>query len=237
MKSATSTKAARPGQNRPSEWRFIVLNPFALGLMGRPRDDPTYKQALSILKAHNPNDVESQGKTNWFAGLTGDEVRFVPFNGAFGEAQRGWLAKQLSRSAARGEKVVVLSHVPLIGAAGSARTTAWDGDEVCDVLAGEDGRRCVVAVIAGHWHPGGSARDTHGLFHWTAPAPLTHSDAAGGGGCYGIVDVYEDRMEVFGAGETFPTMTIDVPDTVMRNTRSARSRAAVGTTEDGKQGD
>ena len=81
-----------------------------------------------------------------FAGLSGHERRFVPFNGGFGGAQRAWLRGALAAARAARERVVVLSHVALHPAACDGTTMAWDYDAVLGLLA-EVRVMCVTSCV------------------------------------------------------------------------------------------
>lgn len=103
---------------------------------------------LSRIGEHNPNDVLGEGYVDFFGGMSGEQLRFVPFNGACGPAQREWLRATLADCHARDEKVVLLSHLPLHHAAASWRNVAFDAPEVLNVIHESEAQ--VVCVLAGH---------------------------------------------------------------------------------------
>ena len=143
-----------------------------------------------VLHAHNPN----YGRTppyDYFEGLTPEYMRYVPFNGGFGEAQLTWLEEELDAARAVGERVIVMSHLPIYAPVASMRNIAFDADQA-RALIGASGS--VVAYLSGHSHAGGLARDEFKVHHLIAQAPLTH------GYCAATVDVYADRIEVIGLG-------------------------------------
>ena len=53
-------------------WRFIVLDSFDVGVIGREKEDPSYQEAARILNANNPNNVVDGDGSNWFKGLKGE---------------------------------------------------------------------------------------------------------------------------------------------------------------------
>lgn len=112
---------------------------------------------------------------------------------------------------------------PVPSAPASARNLAYDGPEALRICW-EYGRGCVVACLAGHAHRGGYFSEPSfadhvnlltplpgeppndvfgraGLHHVTMEAALTHKHA------YGHIEVYEDRLEIFGVA---PTGTCDI---------------------------
>lgn len=124
----------------------------------------------------------------------------MPFNGGLGAEQLEWLRETVSAAAERGDRVVVMSHVPMLAAASSERTLLYDADAALDVLR-DAGRGAVVAVLAGHLHRGGYAVDELGVHHVTVNSPLNFDD------CFGHCDVYADRIELVGSGE-LPSRTL-----------------------------
>jgi manganese-dependent ADP-ribose/CDP-alcohol diphosphatase len=77
-----------------------------------------FRQACQLLSEHNPKCFEmimngvTQG--DFFTGLERDEdMRFVPFNGGLGESQLQWLREELRTAKSRGDRIVVMSHVPM----------------------------------------------------------------------------------------------------------------------------
>jgi hypothetical protein len=52
-------------------WRFLVLDSFDLGIIGRDKSHPSFVRAAEILNAQNPNNVVNGDGSGWFTGLTG----------------------------------------------------------------------------------------------------------------------------------------------------------------------
>jgi hypothetical protein len=86
-------------------WRFLVLDSFDVGVIGRDEADPEFQEAARILRANNPNNVVGGDGSGWFDGLHGVQRRFVPFNGAVGDEQLQWLRRELACAAEAGDRV------------------------------------------------------------------------------------------------------------------------------------
>ena len=138
-----------------------------------------YQEAARLMREYNPNDVlGKEGQVNFFAGLSGRKMRYVPFNGGVGAKQLVWLRREVVAARERGDRVVVLTHLPMYAPAASERTLMYDCDEVMKILH-EDGFGSVVAVFAGHLHRGGYAVDDEGVHHVTVRSPLSFNDCFG----------------------------------------------------------
>lgn len=90
---------------------------------------------------------------------------------------------------------MLLTHVPLCPGSCKDVCLVWNYAEVLAVLARH---ACVVAVLAGHDHDGGYARDAAGVHHLTFPSPLNATEECRE--AHARIDFYADRMEVYGAG-------------------------------------
>lgn len=173
-------------------WRFIVLDPFDLAIIGWDRGHPNRVEALRVLREHNPNDVESDA--DWRTGLTGLDRRWMPYNGGIGAEQLAWLSKTLKRTEENGERAVILTHVPMCPGSATDLTLLWNYDEVLQILHSSP---AVVAVLAGHEHDGGYVQDAKGIHHVTLASPLeSPPDQV----AFGSVDVFPDRLELRGRG-------------------------------------
>ena len=192
---------------RPAEgWTFMMLNAYAVSIE-QPAGLPGHAAAATILQQHNPQCYAAvrEGKqgVDFFAGLDEARMRYVPFNGGVGRAQLRWLREQLAAARARGDRVVLLSHLPMYAPAASVRTLMYDADEVMDAVR-EEGRGAVVAVFAGHLHRGGYAVDAQGVHHVTVQSPLNFDE------CFGWCDVYADKMDIVGRGG-LPSRSLTFP--------------------------
>merc|ERR1711991_282220 len=124
-------------------------------------------------------------------GLQGLDRRFVPYNGAFGAAQREWLHKECSGP----ERVIVASHIPIKPGSAVNSTLLCDYEEVLEQLTPN-----VVAVLSGHDHNGGYVHDEEKDIHFlTFPSPMVAPNK-GHDLCHAILSVFEDRIEIDGFG-------------------------------------
>jgi manganese-dependent ADP-ribose/CDP-alcohol diphosphatase len=177
--------------------RLVVLDSYDVTLLQRCPDS-SHKQALAvqILQHHNRENYQV-GLENSADGLLGLEKRFVAYNGQVGPVQLQWLHDQLSHCREEGERVLILSHQPILPESCSPNCLMWNYHDVLDVL-----RRypdVVMASLAGHAHKGGYRRDAVSGIHFRVveavleTPPPHHS--------YALVDVYADRIHVRGFGD------------------------------------
>ena len=181
-------------------WTFVMLHPYEISSM-QPRDSAGYRAAAALFAKHNPNDVLG-GPCNFFEGLEGDAMRFVPFNGGCGPVQIAWLRDVLFAARTRGDVVVVFSHLPIFHEAASWRNVAFDAPEVLGELQASGN---VAAVFAGHSHRGGYAVDETGIAHCTVEATLTHDTAFAIADCRG-----DGSLSITGFGDV-PSRDIRPP--------------------------
>ncbi|KAJ9456322.1 Manganese-dependent ADP-ribose/CDP-alcohol diphosphatase [Diplonema papillatum] len=176
-------------------WRVVILNSYDIHCIVDKEEPACAEGAFRWLERHNANDVRAKrGTVNWGAGLAHGKAHYVPFNGGIGEGQLRWLAGVMRETVERGEKAVVLCHVPLLPGSTQPATLAWNYGQVLSVL--EEGN--VVAVFAGHDHCGGHAVSGKGTHHITMPSPLsTDQDRAT---AHAIVELYEDCIRINGSG-------------------------------------
>jgi manganese-dependent ADP-ribose/CDP-alcohol diphosphatase len=170
-------------------YRFVVLDAYDFSAVGRARGDPVAAAARRFLEARNPNRDKNSP-----SGLEGAARRFVMFNGGVGSAQLRWLDGVLRGAAARREKAVVCSHLPVHPGAASPTGLMWNYEEVAAVVRRHGG--CVVACLAGHDHKGGYAVDDRGVHHRTLEAAL---ECPPGTDAFGRVEVYPDRLRLVGS--------------------------------------
>jgi len=168
-------------------WRIVILDAYDISIIGRDKESPEYKEALTILQSNNPNNVLEF--VDWIQGLEGTQRRFLPYNGSMSQAQLTWLDRTLADATAANERVIVVSHVPLHLCCCGVRTRTsmphgltrslacsmqptvlvWNYEEVLRVL---HRYHCVAAVLYGHEHKGGRGVDEHGIHHIIFEAPL-----------------------------------------------------------------
>merc|ERR1712137_1246879 len=95
--------------------------------------------------------------------------------GAISTAQLEWLREQLHAARASTERVIVLTHVPLLPEAATAGALLWNYLDVLEVLQ-DAGAAVVPLVLAGHYHSGGYMSDPEsGTHHVTLQSPLNTS--------------------------------------------------------------
>eukprot|EP01104_Vermistella_antarctica_P017016 TRINITY_DN5946_c0_g1_i1.p1 TRINITY_DN5946_c0_g1~~TRINITY_DN5946_c0_g1_i1.p1 ORF type:complete len:338 (+),score=37.77 TRINITY_DN5946_c0_g1_i1:258-1271(+) len=179
----------RPG------WRVVMLDPYDISLLGCEANSTSYQEALSILTAHNSNNVQSTG-VDWTLGMKGEDKRYMPYNGALGAEQLLWLEEVVDAASLASECIIILTHVPLYMPASRKLTVVWNREEVLRIIRKHHG--VVTAVFAGHDHAGGFATDESGIHHITVPATL---ECEVGEVSYGTVEVWSDRLELKGEGK------------------------------------
>lgn len=175
-------------------WRTVVLDSYQIALIGHDPLDPRRTRAVELLAEMNPNVHPDGVAGDWFKGMkdAGTRKRFVPYNGGFGQEQLGWLAAELADAKAKGEKVIVLSHVVLHPQASGGSTLVWDYEDALKVLRKED---CVVAVLCGHDHSGNYHCDEFGVHHCTFSSPLNKGDQ---GQAFGLIHCTNESLEIRG---------------------------------------
>ena len=179
------------------KWRFVNLNSYDITTIDNVETVASTETAYAFLEKKNPNELRGRGTTNWLAGLSGTDRRFVPYNGAIGPEQLEWFRAELLAATEANQRVVVSSHVPLKPGSCVDTTLLWNYEEVLDVIRTE-GRGCVVCVFQGHDHSGGYVVDAEGVHFVTMPSPLNapKEDQR----AHARVDVHDDRLVIHGRG-------------------------------------
>jgi len=174
--------------------RFVVLDSYDIALMGRcEKTSNKHREATEILKANNPNFPAHENSPE---GMNGLAKRFVAFNGGIGQMQLEWLRNTLSEARKKGDKVIILSHQPILPGSSSPVCLVWNYSEVLHVL--RDFRDVVTASFSGHAHKGGYRRDEKSGIHFRVfEAALENPDPHK---TYAMVSVHDDRLEITGFG-------------------------------------
>ena len=174
--------------------RFIVVDSYDVAKMKRCSETSRkHRQAVEILQRENPNYSENENSP---AGLEHLQRRFVAFNGAVGPIQLEWLRNELTQAQQSNEKVIILSHQPILPESTSTTCLMWNYHEVLDVL--REFSTVVVASFSGHAHKGGYSRDDESGIHFRVfEASLENPDPHK---TYAMVDFYEDRVVIRGFG-------------------------------------
>ncbi|XVF49801.1 hypothetical protein PTKIN_Ptkin04bG0044900 [Pterospermum kingtungense] len=171
------------------EYRFVVLDGFDISTFGWPHDHPNHLEALKLLGEKNPNSNKDDPE-----GLDGLDRRFVRLNGAVGKRQIEWFNGVLEAATNCNQKVIVCCHLPLYPVA-SFKVRApilWNYEEVLDLI---HRYQCVKVCLAGHYHEGGYAVDSHGIHHRVLEAAL---ECPPGTDSFGYVDVYDNMLSLVG---------------------------------------
>lgn len=171
-------------------YRFVVLDGYDVSLLGWPEGHPLHEQAKSVLRTHNKNqDMNSN------AGLEGLNKRFVKFGGGVSEQQLEWLKRELESARNDGDRVIVCCHLCLHPATCAPTCLLWNYDDVLEIL--QKNSDVVVATLVGHAHRDGYICDEAGIHHRVCEAVL---ETPPGLDCFGIVSVYDDKIEIAGYG-------------------------------------
>jgi manganese-dependent ADP-ribose/CDP-alcohol diphosphatase len=236
-------------------WRALGLDSYDVSLLGRAPGDERHERAAATLRARNPNgsDDKPQG---WDSpeGLKGVARRFVRFGGGASAKQVEWLRAELRQARARGERVLVLNHLPLHPATAPPACLLWNYDEV--VAALEEFPGTVAAVLTGHAHMNGYFFAPHGTgaAEWEGggeedgvAAGEAGAGAGAGGGihhlvlpcvletppdrdCWAVLDIHEKGMVLRGV-DTCMSLAMAVGQVAAAETTAARAAAAAAASE------
>ena len=168
----------------PHKWRLIVLDTTEIsGKNGYPSGSWQYKEAREYEQAHPLSEKEPQ---------------MSPWNGGLSKIQLEWLQNELKIADASGEKIIIGSHHQF--GCGAARPThmAWNWKEIESVCM-ESASVCL--LLAGHDHTGGFAEI--GLASGRKKYAVTMEgllEAPADSNAYGMLKVFDDRIEIEGKG-------------------------------------
>lgn len=208
-KEATASAAAAA----TTSIRFVCLDTYDVSVLARsPEGNGSRKhaEAAAVLSEENPiNFAKGGGAINSPEGLEGVQKRFVAFGGGVGRSQLEWLRSELraAREAASSgdgdgrrrhrQKVVILSHQPIHPDSSNPVCLVWNYPSVLDLL--REYSDVVVASFAGHAHRGGYALDAASKIHFRVVEAVLESPPPVA--TFGILDVYDDRLELTGHGD------------------------------------
>jgi len=174
--------------------RFVVLDTYDVSLMQRcPQTSQKWRKAEAILAQHNPNFPKYENSPQ---GLSGVKKRYVAFNGAIDVLQLEWLQLTLESARERCEKVVVISHQPILPGSSASVCLVWNYPEVLQILRSFSD--VVVVSFSGHAHKGGYKRDTVSGIHFRVIEAVLENNHPHK--TYGLCDVYQDRLILRGFG-------------------------------------
>lgn len=174
--------------------RFVTIDSYDIALMRRCEKTSQKRQAAhDILSKNNPNYPEQENSPE---GLVGVQKRFVAFNGAVGPVQLQWLRDTLQEARQQNERVVILSHQPILPGSTSPVCLMWNYHDVLHIL--REYKDVVVASFSGHAHKGGYKRDHKSGIHFRVleaalENPPPHKT-------YAILEVHDDHLHVQGFG-------------------------------------
>eukprot|EP00924_Labyrinthula_sp_SR-Ha-C_P000993 maker-scaffold_7-snap-gene-10.20-mRNA-1 protein AED:0.21 eAED:0.21 QI:114/1/1/1/0.5/0.33/3/680/359 len=192
-------------------WRIIQLNAYEVSILNQ-ENKINFEEAKRVIKENNPNwkvlfaaelEGKDQGTVNYAEGLSGGQLRFVPYNGGLGEKQLNWCKTELEAASKNKENVIVLSHIPVHPNSSIAtyRTLIFDYDKLLHLFHTvgkkiEDSKQsCVKIVFCGHAHKGGFYEDKEkGINYITVQSPLAK------GLSHGVVDVFDEKVLIRGVG-------------------------------------
>ena len=187
--------------------RVLLLDAFCESVLAPVGGADAVEAAYARLAQHNSNNVRSN-KVDWVAGLKGVERRWLPYNGAHGQAQLDFVAHELDECIAKGQRALVCTHVPLHPEACEPCTLAWDYDEMLAIFhsktIGDGSRSVVAAVFAGHDHDGGNCVDEKHILHKTLISPLLCTDETPDGvppqDAYLLCELTDNKLKISGVG-------------------------------------
>jgi manganese-dependent ADP-ribose/CDP-alcohol diphosphatase len=175
-----------------SRLRLVVLDGFAVSLLGWPEGHPLREEAAATLAAHNPNPNKFSAE-----GLVGPARRYVAFGGGLGAAQLAWLEGRLAAAAAEGARVVLACHLPLHPDTAPGVCLLWEYEAVLAAIASVP-PGTVIASLAGHSHRDGAATCAATGTHHRVLASVLETPP--GQVCHARLDLFEEAVVIRGAG-------------------------------------
>eukprot|EP00977_Amphora_coffeiformis_P005062 scaffold1068_cov167-Amphora_coffeaeformis.AAC.20 len=173
--------------------RFVVLDCYDISKMRRPTTSSKYQEADQTLRRRNPNYSKNENSPE---GLQGLDRRFVAFNGGVGPTQLAWLKDTLEAARGNQERVVLVSHLPLMPGSSGSVCLLWNHAQVLELL--RDYRDVIAVSLAGHAHKGGYRRDTESGIHFRVVEAVLENPSPYD--TYAVMEIYADRIEIHGFG-------------------------------------
>jgi manganese-dependent ADP-ribose/CDP-alcohol diphosphatase len=173
--------------------RFVVVDSYDVAILRRcPETSDKRKRAHQLLVQQNPNFPVQENSPD---GLDGTNKRYVAFNGGVGPRQLTWLRDTLHEARTQGERVVILTHQPILPGSTNPVCLIWNYDEVLTVL--REFPDVVAASFSGHAHKGGYKRDEESGIHFRVfEAALENFPEK----TFAMVDFFDDRLVIRGMG-------------------------------------
>jgi manganese-dependent ADP-ribose/CDP-alcohol diphosphatase len=166
--------------------KLVVIDSYDICYL-RDKHSAKHIAAVEILQLHKGENYQKD-TVNSPDGLRGLARRFVAFNGAVGPTQLAWLQAELqaTRESCDSQKVIILSHQPILPDTTHPVCLIWNYQQVLDIL--KEYNDVVVASFAGHTH-GYGYQQWHGIHFRVLEAvletPPPHHT-------YCIVDIYDE---------------------------------------------
>ncbi|MEN7551608.1 metallophosphoesterase [Rapidithrix thailandica] len=154
-------------------FRLIVLDGNEVSCYAYPKESDAYSQALEELKS-----LQAQHLQNAQA-----------WNGGISKTQLDWLEDVLQSAKQQDEKVIIFCHFPIWP---ESKYNLWNHRELNNLLQQYPN---IVAYLNGHNHAGDYAKQGHIHFLTMHGVVETQEQSA-----YGIVHVYQNRLEIEGFG-------------------------------------
>jgi len=174
--------------------RFVIIDSYDISLLDRCKiNSSKRKEAEQLLSTYNPNYPEAENSPN---GLDGLNKRYVGFNGGVGGKQLQWLQQTLEHSRKNKEKVILLSHQPILPGSSSPVCLIWNYMDVLNTI--RPFNDIILACLSGHAHRGGYKQDESGI-HFRVIEAVLETDAPND--TYAFMEVYEDRLVIEGFGD------------------------------------
>jgi len=176
--------------------RFIIIDSYDISLLARcAATSSKRKEAEKLLSMHNPNFPEAENSP---IGLTGLQKRYVGFNGGVGTQQLEWLHQTLEHSRQCNEKVIILSHQPILPESSpSPVCLIWNYNDVLDIVRPYND--VILACLSGHAHRCGYKRDDESGIHFRVMAAVLETNAPND--TYAFMEIYDDRLVIEGYGD------------------------------------
>lgn len=152
-------------------WTLLVLDTTDVGVRGTTSDLVAEAQRFLAEHVGRPNAQ--------------------PWNGGVGAKQLGWLRTRLANCRAQRMRALVAGHMPLVEAAATAETVAWNGEAVAALL--DEFADVAPLYACGHWHGGGYAQRPSGVHHWTCEGMVEAAVPACG---YATLILHAERIEI-----------------------------------------
>lgn len=154
------------------EYRFIVLDTNDLGIIEYPEGTTQWQDGKTLLEALQKSHA----------------LNAYPWNGGIGAAQLAWLHEQLAEASARQQKVILFSHHPVFP------PNVHDALNKEVILEAIDASSAVVLYMNGHNHLGNYGQ------RGEVPYLTVNGMLEGDDNSFGIVNVYDDHIELKGFG-------------------------------------